>query len=114
LAARGKAEAGGPETAGGVAGGAVVAGLVAVGGLVLLGEAAGAGVVAVGGEGVWAGCEAVAVTVAVAEAGALGDGPVFVARFAEQAAIRRATTASRVVHRRQERRGGRTGPTMSM
>jgi hypothetical protein len=92
-----------------------VGGVVVGGEPVLLGEAAGGGVVVVGGEGVRAGCEAVAVTVAVTEAAALGDGPVFVAFFAEQAAARRATAASRVVHRRQrERRGGRTRATMSM
>ena len=96
LAARGKAEAGGPESPAGVAGGAVVAGLVEAGALGLAGETTGLGGVAVvvDGEGLGTGCEAVAVTVAVTEAAVLGDAPVF-AFFAEQAAISSATTASR-------------------
>jgi hypothetical protein len=94
LAARGKAEAGGPESPAGAAGGAAVAGLVGAGEVGLLGETAGLVGVAVDGEGLGAGCDAVAVTVAVTEAAALGDAPVF-AFFAEQPAVSRATTASR-------------------
>jgi hypothetical protein len=101
LAASGKAEAGGPESA---AGGVVVGGLVEAAALGLAGGPAGLGGVAagVGVEGLGAGWEAVAVTVAVTEAVALGDAPVF-ALFGEQAPASSATTASTT-----SRRGDRT------
>ena len=107
LAARGKAEAGGPVSPA-VAGGAVVAGFVGAGALGLAGEAAGLFGVAVDGEGLGTGCEAVAVTVAVTEAAVLGDAPVF-AFFAEQPAVRRATTASRASRLGALRMGGIRG-----
>jgi hypothetical protein len=79
-----------------------VGGLVETGALGLAGEPAGLGGVAVvvDVEGLGAGWEAVAVTVAVTEA--LGDAPVF-ALFGEQAAASSATTASTT-----SRRGDRT------
>jgi hypothetical protein len=104
LAARGKAEAAGPESPAGASGGAVVAGLVGVGEVGLLGETAGLGGAAVDAEGLGAGCDAVAVTVAVTEVAVPGDAPVF-AFFAEQAAVSRATTASRARHRWHEVNG---------
>jgi hypothetical protein len=113
LAAMGKAEAWGPETAGGA--GAVVAGLVAAGVGLLAGELGftveGAGVTV---EGAGEGCEAVAVTVAVAEVPAAGGATVGLF-FAEQAETSSATTASRARHQRRGRRPrGRTGCTVPM
>jgi hypothetical protein len=118
----GKAEAAGPETAGGVGAGAVVGGLVAAGELGLTVDGARLGVVTVDVDGLWAGCEAVAVTVAVTDAAAVGDAVVLVF-FAEQAVASRATTASRVGHQRRggrpwdrtaDRTGGRTKATVPM
>jgi hypothetical protein len=108
----GKAEAWGPETAGGA--GAAVAGLVAAGVGLLAGELGftveGAGVAV---DGAWEGCEAVAVTVAVAEVPVAGG--TTVALFPEQAVASSATTASRARHQRWGRRPrGRTGCTVPM
>jgi hypothetical protein len=114
----GKAEAGGPETAGGA--GAVVAGLVAAGVGLLAGElgftveGAGVGGVTLDGDGDWEGCEAVAVTVAVADVPAVGGATVALF-FAEQAVASSATTASTAGHQRPGRRPrDRTGCTVPM
>jgi hypothetical protein len=111
LAASGKAEAGGPESP---AGGAVVAGLVGAGALGLAGETTGLGGAAVvgDGEGLGTGWEAVAVTVAVTEAAALGDGPVF-AFFWEQEAVSSTTAARRASKLGGLRMGGVRGSRLS-
>jgi hypothetical protein len=76
-------------------------------------EGAGFGGVTVDGDGAWEGCEAVAVTVAVAEVPAVG-GATVAFFFAEQVVATSATTASRAGNQRLGRRrpGGRTGCTL--